>query len=121
MEPKVKTKGTARLLELGEAMSTALGSDRFEWQTMKIFLTVCLHGGEVPMQEIEKATGWSQAAISRNIAKLGAGITMDDAGARLVETFEDPQWRRRKIVRITARGRELAAKLQTFMSNGNSH
>jgi hypothetical protein len=57
--------------------------------------------GYMPMQEIEKQTSWSQAAVSRNIAKLGIGITHDKTGPRLVEAFEDPTYRRRKIVRLT--------------------
>lgn len=67
------------------------------------------------MQEIEKQTGWSQAAVSRNVAKLGIGITEGRPGSKLVEAFEDPTYRRRKIVRLTRKGRELSDELDELV------
>lgn len=107
----MKTKQVAKLLAAGDVMTRAFGNERFEWQTARTFLALCMHGGEAPQAELEKQTGLTQAAISRNIAKLGAGLTMHDQGARLVESFEDPAWRRRKIVRMTALGRGLCEKI----------
>lgn len=111
----MKTKQLQKLLEVGELLTKALGTERFEWQTTKLFMVVCMHGGEVPQAELEKHTKLTGAAVSRNIAKLGAGLTMDDQGARLVESYEDPAWRRRKYVRLTARGKELCEKLTTIL------
>lgn len=36
---------------------------------------------------------------------------MQDAGCRLIEAYEDPAFRRRKLVRLTALGREFREKL----------
>jgi DNA-binding MarR family transcriptional regulator len=112
----MKTRGLSRLLDSGTLAVRYLGNDRFEWQTMRIFLTLCMNGGEMPQLELEKQTGLAQSAISRNVAKLGHGLTMDEAGARLIEAYEDPAWRRRKIVRLTARGRELAEKITDLLT-----
>jgi DNA-binding MarR family transcriptional regulator len=110
-------KSLSKLADAGAAVAEALGSERFEWQTVQIFLTICTHGGEIAQAEIERITGWAQSAVSRNVAKLGAGLTINDAGARLVESFEDPTWRRRKIVRLTARGKQLRDRLSELIAN----
>lgn len=111
----MKTKGLARATEAGTLAARYFDNERFEWQTMRIFLCLCMHGGEMPQLELEKQTRLAQSAISRNIAKLGNGLTMDDPGSRLVEAYEDPAYRRRKIVRLTARGREFAEKLNDLL------
>jgi DNA-binding MarR family transcriptional regulator len=100
----------------GQAMARVIGSRRFEWQTMQIFLTICTNGGELAQAEIERITGWAQSAVSRNVAKLGQGLTIHEPGPRLVESFEDPAWRRRKIVRLTNRGKLLRDQLVQILS-----
>jgi DNA-binding MarR family transcriptional regulator len=69
------------------------------------------NSGEIGMAALEDLTGVSQAAVSRNVAKLSQGITLKEPGLGLVEAFEDPTWRRRKIVRLTPRGAALIAEL----------
>ena len=93
-----------------------LGNDRFEWQTLDIFLTIADRASEIAMQELEAAHGLTQAAISRNAAKLGNGLTMNEPGARLIESYEDPAYRRRKLVRLTARGQEFKAQLVALLA-----
>lgn len=117
----MKTSGLASLLKSGDIAADYMDNPRFEWQTLKIFLTICLHGGEMPQQEIEKLTGWAQSSISRAVARLGVGVSMDEPGPQLIEAYEDPRERRRKIVRLTARGRAMAEKMQgTVQANHNS-
>lgn len=106
-----KSAALARIAKLGQVAEKYMGNDRFEWQAFALFLFIAQSDSETPMQELEKHTGKSQAAVSRNIAKLGNGITMSEPGARLVEAFEDPAYRRRKLVRLTALGREFRDKL----------
>lgn len=50
------------------------------------------------MGHLKTLTGLSQAAVSRNVAKL--------ARAGLVESYEDPEDRRYKLARLTAKGRD---------------
>lgn len=113
---ELRTAGLGRLLSVGKAAGSALKTERFEWQTLQIFVVICLHGGEVPMQEIQRVTGLAQSAVSRNVAKLGSGLTAEEVGAGLIEAFEDPAWRRRKIVRLTALGRKVAEQLDGLMT-----
>jgi DNA-binding MarR family transcriptional regulator len=108
---RMKTKQIAKMIDAGKALAKVMQNERWEWQTTHTFLLVCFHGGEVPMQEIEKQLDMGQATISRNVAKLGAGLTPDEPGARLIEATEDPYWRRRKIVRLTEKGKRFAEEL----------
>jgi DNA-binding MarR family transcriptional regulator len=71
---------------------------------------------ETPMADIEAATGLSQAAVSRNVAKLGAGISIKEPGAGLVEAYEDPEYRRRKLVKLTPRGKSVITELNNLLS-----
>ena len=72
---------------------------------------------ETPMADIENATGLSQAAVSRNVAKLGPGISIKEKGAGLVEAYEDPEYRRRKLVKLTPRGRTVVTELVSMLSH----
>lgn len=110
----MKTKQLTKLLEAGKSLAKATGNDRLELQTIQTFLIVCI-GGEVSMQEIEKQLDFGQSTTSRNVSKLGIGISLDEPGPRLVEAYEDPAWRRRKLVRLTARGAKLAEDLTNIL------
>jgi DNA-binding MarR family transcriptional regulator len=105
-----------RMLRVGSIISDAVGSNRFEWQMAEIFLQLCVHGGDLPMQQLEKITGWGQTSVSRNVSKLGRGIG-ERPGAGLVEAFEDPHWRRRKIVRLTGKGVVLRERINAILQS----
>ena len=45
------------------------------------------------------------------VARLAQGESLDRPGLAWVENFEDPAWRRRKLVRLTARGRVVAERV----------
>lgn len=111
----MKTKQLAKLVEASKCLAKTTGNDRLELQTMQTFLIVCIAGGETSMQEIEKQLDFGQSTTSRNVSKLGNGISMDEPGPRLVEAYEDPAYRRRKLVRLTARGHKLADDLSSIL------
>jgi DNA-binding transcriptional ArsR family regulator len=111
----MKTKQVAKLIDAGKVLARVMDNERWEWQTTHTFLLVCLNGGEMPMQEIEKRLDMGQATVSRNVAKLGPGLTPDEPGARLVEAEEDPYWRRRKIVRLTEKGKRFCEELTAIL------
>lgn len=109
--PPASVKAAGNLLRMGNLVAEALGTGRFEWQTLQIFMAIGMSGGSMPMQEIERATGWTQSVVSRNVAKLAGRNSTALPIGELVEAFEDPLWRRRKIVRLTPKGRELWERL----------
>jgi DNA-binding MarR family transcriptional regulator len=112
----MNTKTLNKLLQAGQLLAKASGIPRLEWQTTHTFLVLCLADGEMPQQELEKHLGLAQSSVSRNITRLGVG-TPAEPGPRLVESFEDPCWRRRRIVRLTPQGRRLAQQLIEIMEN----
>lgn len=63
---------------------------------------------ELNQQDLYKYTGVEKSANSRNIAKLGAGERpLLSPGPGWVESVEDPNNRRTKIVRLTLKGRRM--------------
>ena len=79
-----------------------------ESQTIAVFFYVCLYGGVdgVSMQTISQKLDIAQSSVSRNCYKLG-DRTRDGIGIGLLQSFEDPEERRRKLVRLTAKGRRV--------------
>jgi DNA-binding MarR family transcriptional regulator len=79
-----------------------------ESQTIAVFFYVCLYSGAdgVSMQTISEKLDLAQSSVSRNCYKLG-DRTRDGIGIGLLQSFEDPEERRRKLVRLTAKGRRV--------------
>ena len=95
-------------------------SPRIHSQTISVFLYVAINEGKqgVPMTSIENFTKLSQSSVSRNVALLSkwSGIADKDKkirkpGLNFVETFEDPMEKRRKLVRLTTKGKVFFSKL----------
>lgn len=80
-------------------------------QHITAFLLVAQRG-EMPMADLEKGMGLAQSSISRAVAKLGKGYSPREPGFGLIEAEEDPYERRRKIIRLTPRGRELVKEIE---------
>ncbi len=70
---------------------------------------------EIPMADLMKVTGLAQSSISRNVSKLAQGEPKSP-GYGLIEAYEDPYYRRRKLVKITPRGEEFAKALDRSVS-----
>jgi DNA-binding MarR family transcriptional regulator len=82
-----------------------------------VFAALVAHGGEMPMQDLARATGRSGSSITRAVVKLGAG-SYRAPGYGWLEAREDPQWRRRKLVRLTEPGRQVARSLLDLVAHG---
>lgn len=91
--------------------SEYIGKGDVEMQALATFWTVAERGGEMPMMELQDTLGLSQSSVSRNVTLLSIG-SIAAPGPRLLEAFDDPGYRRRKIVQITPRGRKLADELR---------
>ena len=90
---------------------------QMEAQAMAVFLFVAIHGCRdgVAMQVISKDLNISQSSVSRNAYKLGDINRHKKNGVGLLETFEDPMERRRKLVRLTAKGKRVHNTLIDFI------
>ncbi|EWG97932.1 MarR family winged helix-turn-helix transcriptional regulator [Halomonas sp. BC04] len=79
-------------------------------QSIHVLLEVAIQP-EITMGGLIKKTGLSQASCSRNVTLLSDQDRHGKPGLGLVEAEEDPAERRRKIVRLTPKGKELIALL----------
>jgi DNA-binding MarR family transcriptional regulator len=90
---------------------------QIEAQAIAVFLYVAVHGGKdgVAMQTISEDLDISQSSVSRNAYKLGDVNRHKKIGVGLLETFEDPMERRRKLVRLTAKGKRVHSTLLSWV------
>lgn len=65
--------------------------------------------------DLENNVQLSQGAISRIVTKLGRGM-VGDKGLNLVISFEDPEYRRRKLVQLSPEGKALIAELEAVFA-----
>jgi DNA-binding MarR family transcriptional regulator len=79
------------------------------------FLTIARHEG-LSMGDLAQRLDIAQSSASRNIAALSKWHSFGKEGHDLVEAHEDPRERRRKIVRLTARGHHLVAVLRALVA-----
>ena len=79
------------------------------------FLTIAQNEG-LSMGDLAQRLGIAQSSASRNIAALSKWHSFGKAGHDLVEAHEDPRERRRKIVRLTARGHHLVSVLRALVA-----
>ena len=63
------------------------------------------------LTDISKKAGVGLATASRNIAALGKINRKREPGLKLIESFEDPMERRKKIIRLTAKGRTTVKRI----------
>lgn len=81
----------------------------FPAQQLLTYLAVARQPG-ITMAALSEAVGMSQASTSRNVSALSKWHRLGHPGFDLVEAVEDPRERRRKIMYLTAKGRQRMAK-----------
>lgn len=98
-----------RLLALAKLLQSEIHEEA-ALPTIVILAEVARKAEGIGMQDLMAATGHSSSTVSRNVELLGSG-SISRRGAGLVETFDDPEYRKRKMVRLTARGRVVLDKI----------
>lgn len=81
-------------------------------QTVAIFLTVANQATPIKMSEIAKKLSVAQSSVSRNISYLGKINRHHKPGLGLLDTFEDPEERRRKLVMLTPKGQQFFMRVK---------
>ena len=103
------------LIQMLEKTREHLGTNEMPSQMLLIFAFVA-ERKEVPMAELCKITGLAQSSISRNVAKLAQGESPREPGYGLIEAYEDPYYRKRKLVRVTPKGLKFAKELEAAIN-----
>ena len=79
-------------------------------QTVAVFLKVANEDG-ITMKDLGESLGIPQSSCSRNVAALSKLNRLNKSGHDLVYAVEDPVERRRKIVKLTPKGKRVAESL----------
>jgi len=91
---------------------------QIEAQAIAIFFYIGIHGPQegVRMQKIAEELDIAQSSVSRNVYKLGDVNRHKKPGIGLLIAFEDPMERRRKLVRLTSKGKRVFHTLSDLVS-----
>lgn len=101
-----------------EAFREFTGDGDVQVQTIQTFLKIVLAGGATAnYDDIARATGVSQAAVSRNIKKMAKGAR-ETTGYGLVIVNLDPLDSRRRIITPSPRGKDLVAVMESRILPG---
>lgn len=100
------------LTQLLTTLQKEMGQSDIPLQQLLTFTHVA-NVTEMPMADLANLTGVAQSSVSRNVARLGPGMTPSEPGYGLLTAYEDPYYRKRKLVSLTPRGKELAKQLET--------
>ncbi|WP_114393383.1 MarR family winged helix-turn-helix transcriptional regulator [Oleisolibacter albus] len=103
LDPIVRVLGAFRTLDPDLPIQYALS-----------FLTIAQNEG-LSIRDLSERLGIAQSSASRNVAALSKWHSFGKAGHDLVQAEEDPRERRRKIITLTDKGRELARQLADLL------
>lgn len=67
------------------------------------------------MKDLQSRVGLAKSSVSRNVAALSHQHRLGKPGHGLVEAYEDPEDRRNKLVRLTPKGKSLAAQVRFLL------
>ena len=71
----------------------------------KCLFIIAMSDEGMSLTDIAKKAGIGLATASRNVAALGKINRKREEGLQLIESFEDPMERRKKIIRLTTKGK----------------
>lgn len=80
-------------------------------QQLHCLLVIAQSEEGMSLTDISHKVGIGLATASRYVAALGKQNRHREEGLLLVESFEDPMERRKKIIRLTAKGKAAINKL----------
>ena len=98
-----------------EAFKDFTGDGDVQIQTIQIFMKIVLAGDNfISYDALEKVTGVSQSAVSRSIKKMTAGPRATPGYGLIIVDF-DPYDLRRRIIKLSPRGKDLVAAMESRM------
>ncbi|MGA4323626.1 MarR family transcriptional regulator [Ectopseudomonas hydrolytica] len=105
------------LVQLFKAIEEFRGIDpEMPSQSAALFLYSAIYPG-CTMTDLQTNLAMSQASCSRNVSALSEWHRLEKPGLGLIVATPDPMERRRKIVRLTEKGEQLAVSLTEAVMN----
>jgi DNA-binding MarR family transcriptional regulator len=98
---------TAKLREVTELWATTMKRTNCELEVQRMFYLIAElapDGRAVPQATLRDRLGLQESTCSRNVAQLSKGAAISQPGPRLIESAEDPDYRRRKLIKLTPAG-----------------
>lgn len=95
-----------RLLEMVSAVDHEMPLQ----QARCLFIIAASEEG-MSLSDIAKKAGIGLATASRYVGALGSINRKREEGLQLIESFEDPMERRKKIIRLTPKGRAVVRRI----------
>ena len=80
-------------------------------QQIHCLLLIAKEQEGMSLSDLAKKAGIGLATASRYVAALGKINRHREEGLKLIESFEDPMERRKKIIRLTAKGKVALNKV----------
>lgn len=88
-----------------------IGTADIPMQHAQSFLLVANSRSPISMGEVMEQVGVAQSSLSRHMEILGQGRP-SKPGLQLLQAYEDPEYRRRKLVQLTPRGKLLVEEIK---------
>lgn len=105
------------LVQLFKAIEEFRGVDpEMPAQGIALFLYSAIYPG-CTMTDLQKNLGMTQSSCSRNVSALSEWHRLEKPGHGLLVATPDPMERRRKTVRLTEKGEQLAVSLTEAVMN----
>lgn len=102
---------TSVLEEIGRIRAITKVDPDMSLQQLHCILVIATESDGTSLTDLASKVGITMATASRYVAALGKVDRHHREGLNLVEAFEDPMERRRKIIRLTAKGRAFINKV----------
>ena len=89
--------------------------------TLYVFAALVSRGGEMRQSDLREVTGLTHSALSRHLSLMDEWSWLKKPGLGWLETRPDLMDRRARIVKLTARGKALARRMNAKEANeGNT-
>tara|TARA_E500000331_G_scaffold357848_1_gene421262 strand:- start:1231 stop:1635 length:405 start_codon:yes stop_codon:yes gene_type:complete len=96
-------------------------NNEIQAQTMQLFVCVGMSNKEeIPMTTLAPRLGLSQASVSRNVSFFMKENRYKEKGLGLLETREDPMERRKKLVKLTNKGKMFYDQIEDALKVSKS-
>lgn len=110
MEANIMVRGLARVAKKLQTIDSDMTIGNM------IILLAVVEKERVQMSELVELTGQTLAGVSRTISLFTKHGSRNKEGLGLMESQEDPQERRRKIITLTTEGKKMAADIKRIMN-----